>query len=135
MMRFKPWDLPEMETKKVNILVVDDDENTRAYLAKILSAKHWHVDTAADGPEALEFVQNQSYDAVVLDYRMPGMDGAEVCRRIREIQPEAREIFLTGYPLINTVFPAIDAGAERVLAKPVNPEELVHVVEEQLADV
>jgi two-component system response regulator (stage 0 sporulation protein F) len=122
-----------MKTKKVNILVVDDDKNTRAYVAKILSGKNWHVDTAADGQTALSLVKHNSYNAVVLDYRMPGMDGVEVCRRIKEIQPDTREVFLTGYATINTVFPAFEAGAERVLSKPVNPQELIHALEVQLA--
>jgi CheY-like chemotaxis protein len=122
-----------MDTKKVSILVVDDDEATRLYVAKILSLKNWRVDVAEDGPASLDLVQKQSYDAVVLDYRMPGMDGAELCRRIRQIQPEIREVFLTGYPSIDTVYPAIEAGADHVLAKPVDPAELLQVLEQELA--
>ena len=122
-----------MDTKKVSILVVDDDEATRLYVAKILSLKNWRVDVAEDGPTSLDLVQKRSYDAVVLDYRMPGMDGAELCRRIRQIQPEIREVFLTGYPSIDTVYPAIEAGADHVLAKPVDPAELLQILEEELA--
>ena len=122
-----------MDTKKVSILVVDDDEATRLYVAKILSLKNWRVDVAEDGPTSLDLVQKRSYDAVVLDYRMPGMDGAELCRRIRQIQPEIREVLLTGYPSIDTVYPAIEAGADHVLAKPVDPAELLQILEEELA--
>lgn len=121
-----------MNMGNVNILVVDDDNNTRNYLAKILSMKDWRVDTARDGPNALQFVQGKKYDAVVLDFRMPGMDGAELCRRIRKLQPDAHAVFLTGFANTNMVAPAIDAGAERILAKPVNPKELVTVLEERL---
>ncbi len=121
-----------MNTRKVNILVVDDDPRTRAYVATILSRKGWRVDSAADGPAALALAAGTTYDAVVLDYRMPGMDGAEVCRRIRRAQPGIRGVFLTGFPTIDTVYPAIEAGGERVLAKPVDPEELVGALEEQL---
>jgi DNA-binding NtrC family response regulator len=123
-----------MASRNISILVVDDDQNIRTFVAKILAAKNWHVDTAEDGPSALLLIHEHTYDAVVLDYRMPGMDGVEVCRKIKEIQPATREVFLTGFPTINTVFPAIEAGAERVLSKPVNPEELIQVVEQQLAD-
>jgi two-component system response regulator HydG len=122
-----------MGTRTVNILIVDDEQRTCAYVAKILSRRGWHVDTALDGPHALDLAGKTKYDAVVLDYRLPGMDGAEVCRRIREAQPEVRGVFLTGYPTIDTVYPAVAAGAERVLAKPVDPAELVHTLEEQLA--
>ena len=121
-----------METRTVSILVVDDDEATRVYVAKILSLKNWRVDTAEDGPTSLALVEKQAYDAVVLDYRMPGMDGAELCRRIRQIRPGIREVFLTGFPSIDTVYPAIEAGADHVLAKPVDPAELLRVLEEEL---
>jgi len=123
---------PMMETRTVSILVVDDDEATRVYVAKILSLKNWRVDTAEDGPTSLALVEKQAYDAVVLDYRMPGMDGAELCRRIRQIRPGIREVFLTGFPSIDTVYPAIEAGADHVLAKPVDPAELLRVLEEEL---
>ncbi len=123
-----------METRTVNILIVDDEQRTCSYVAKILSNKGWRVDTALNGPQALELIGRREYNAVVLDYRLPGMDGAELCRRIREAQPNVRGIFLTGYPTIDTVYPAVAAGAERVLAKPVDPAELVHTLEEQLAE-
>ena len=55
--------------------------------------------------------------------------------RIQELQPGVREVFLTGYPSIDTVYPAIEAGADHVLAKPVNPAELLQVLEEELARV
>jgi two-component system response regulator (stage 0 sporulation protein F) len=122
-----------MDSKHVNILVVDDDEATRVYVAKILSLKNWQVDTAEDGLASLDLVQKKAYDVVVLDYRMPGMDGVELCRRIRQIQPAVREVFLTGFPSIDTVYPAIEAGADHVLAKPVDPAELLQVLEEELA--
>ncbi len=122
-----------MNSGSVTVLVVDDEKRTRDYLAAILLARGWRVDTASDGPGALELVERTRYDAVVLDYRMPVMDGAETCRRIRELQPKVRGVFVTGYPTIDTVYPAIGAGASRVLAKPVNPAELVRTLEEELA--
>jgi CheY-like chemotaxis protein len=122
-----------MDPQMVNILLVDDEPRICAYVAKFLSGRGWAVDTAPDGPSALELVRQKTYDAVVLDYRLPGMDGAELCRRIRELQPAIRSVFLTGFPTIDTVFPAVDAGAARVLAKPVDPDTLIGVIEQQLA--
>ena len=58
--------------------------------------------------------------------------GANVCRHIRESQPRARNVFMTGTPNIDTVYQAVEAGADRVLAKPIDPTELVYVLEEQL---
>jgi len=123
-----------MKTETINILVVDDDKNTRLYVSKLLSVKNWNVDAAADGPAALALAHKKRYDAVILDYRMPGMNGIELCRRIEQIQPGVHRVFLTGFTTIDKVFPAIEAGAERVLAKPVDPAELVQVLEEQLMD-
>ncbi len=122
-----------METKSIRILVVDDDEASRAYVTEILSSRDWRVDTAEDGPSSLTLVEQQPYDVVVLDYRMPGMNGAELCQRIRELQPDVRGVFLTGFPTIDTVYPAIEAGADHVLAKPVDPAELLRVIEQELA--
>jgi DNA-binding response OmpR family regulator len=121
-----------MSNRIARILVVDDEPNTCKFLARVLSAKAWGVDTACDGATALNLVRRNRYDVAILDYRMPGMDGAELCRRIREIQPDVREVFLTGYATIDKVFPAIQAGAERVLAKPVDPGELIAVLESQI---
>jgi DNA-binding response OmpR family regulator len=120
-------------TATINILIVGDDEETCTYLAKIISAKHWRTDTTWIGSKALELARQNVYDAVVFDYRKPGLDGAEVCRRIRASLPDARHIFMTGTTNIETVYHAVEAGADRVLAKPVEPTELVHVLEEQLA--
>jgi CheY-like chemotaxis protein len=122
-----------MDTRNVSILVVDDDRRTCTYLARILSAKDWRVDTACDGSTALALAQETPYNAILLDYRMPGMDGAELCRRIRERQPDVRAVFLTGFPSIDTVYPAMAAGGERVLSKPVKSAELVSTLEDELA--
>jgi CheY-like chemotaxis protein len=122
-----------MDTGTVNILVVDDDRRTCTYLARILSAQDWRVDTACDGSAALALVRENPYNAVLLDYRMPGMNGAELCRRIRQRQPDVRAVFLTGFPTIDTVYPAMAAGGERVLAKPVKSAELVSTLEDELA--
>ncbi len=102
-------------------------------MAKILLSRDWRTETAWVASRALELARKNNYDAVVFDYRRPGLDGADVCRRIREAQPNTHQVFLTGTPRIDSVYQAMEAGAERVLAKPVDPAELVQVLEEQLA--
>ena len=123
-----------MAATPVNILLVGDDEETCTYLSKILSAKDWQTDQAWVGSKALELARTHAYNAVVFDYRNPGRDGAEVCRRIREYQPEASQVFVTGTPNIETVDLAVGAGADRVLAKPVEPAELVRVLSEKIVE-
>jgi CheY-like chemotaxis protein len=120
-------------TATIKILVVGDYEETCTYLAKILSVKDWHTDEAWIGSKALELARNSAYDAIVFDYRKPGMDGAEVCRLIREVQTDARHVFMTGTTNVETVYQAVQAGADRVLAKPVDPTELVRILEEEQA--
>jgi two-component system alkaline phosphatase synthesis response regulator PhoP len=121
-------------TTTINILVVGDDEEGCTYLAKVLSAKDWRTDIAWIGTKALELARKNAYDAIVFDYRRPGRDGADVCRRIRGSQPGARHVFMTGTTNIETVYLAIEAGADRVLAKPVDPAELVQVLEDSKAE-
>lgn len=114
------------------ILVVDDDRSASTVVSRLLTGEGYHVDVAEGGQAALDAVARQSYDLVILDYQMPGMDGVEVCQRLRERHPEIATIFLTAYATINTVYPAIDAGAERVLAKPVDFKELLPLVQDIL---
>lgn len=115
------------------ILVVDDEPNTRAYIGTILMQEDWRVDTASDGFAALELVERTRYDAIVLDYRMPGMNGADLCRQIEVRRPGIPKVLVTGYPTIDTVYPAVESGVNHVLAKPLNPRELIDVLHRELA--
>jgi CheY-like chemotaxis protein len=90
----------------------------------------YSVDIAYNGEAALELVSRNQYDLALLDYQMPGMDGVELFERIREQEPDIRGVFLTAYTRIDTVFSAIDAGAFRVLSKPVDFNELLPILEE-----
>jgi DNA-binding response OmpR family regulator len=123
-----------MSLTDVNILVVEDEQLTSTYLARVLSVKNWRVDTAHDAARALALAREKQYDAVVLDAGTVGMDGADLCRRLLEVQPAVHGIFLAASPTINTIYAAVESGADRVLSKPVDPNELVRVLEDQLAD-
>jgi len=112
------------------VLVVDDDRSVSRLVAAILRDRGYIVDVANDGRSALNLVAENPYILAVLDYQMPDMDGVELFQRARETQPDLLGIFLTAYANINTVFPAIDAGIERVLSKPPSRGDLIPVVEE-----
>lgn len=118
-----------MNNSDIRILVVDDEPNTCAYVAKLLARRGWLVETACDGKTALDMVERTRYDAAVLDYRMPDTNGAELCRDIDRRQPGIPKVLVTGYPTVDTVFPAVEAGVTRVLAKPVDEEELIAELE------
>jgi DNA-binding response OmpR family regulator len=116
-------------TMTLPILIVDDDPGTAAIMVKRLIARGYEADSAENGEAALEKVRLRPYGLAIVDYLMPGMDGVELVRRMREVRSETVAIFLTGHTTIDVVFPAIEAGVLRVLAKPVNFQELLPIVE------
>lgn len=115
------------------ILIVDDDYSLCAVVEKLLAREGYQVHTATDTAVAMDLIANNHYDLLVLDYLMPGMNGVEIFRHARELQPGVVGVFLTAHTTIDTVFPAIDAGVERVLAKPVDARELLPVIRELVA--
>jgi OmpR-family two-component system manganese-sensing response regulator len=110
------------------ILIVDDDYLLCSVVEKLLAKAGYQVHTATDTGVAMDLISQNHYDLLVLDYMMPGMNGVEIFRQARELQPEVAGVFLTAHTTLDTVFPAIDAGVERVLAKPVDASELLPVV-------
>ncbi len=115
---------------KSSILLVDDDPDACATAAKLLWAWGYQADVAYDGPSALKLVDEKKYSLAVIDYQLPGMDGIELFRRMRRLQPDIAAIFLTGHTSIDVVYPAIEAGILRVLAKPANFQELMPIIEQ-----
>nr|AXL05476.1 response regulator [uncultured bacterium] len=113
----------------VRLLVVDDDRACRDTVRRLLEGKGYEIDTASCGTEALEMVASRPYDLAVLDYQMPGMNGVELYQKIQEVRHDMAAIFLTAFTTLDTVYPAIAAGVERVLAKPVRSDELLPLVE------
>jgi CheY-like chemotaxis protein len=108
------------------VLVVDDDPRVRELLELLLRADGYRVIAAADGAAALEAVAAHAPRAVLVDLRMPGMDGTEVCRRVRQTRAPDRVpiIMLTGMDDAGTRRDAIAAGADAVLVKPVDRRAL-----------
>ena len=116
------------------ILIVDDDTSLCLVVEKLLADEGYQVHTATDTAVAMELIAHNHYDLLVLDYLMPGMNGVEIFRHARELQPDVAGVFLTAHTTIDTVFPAIDAGVERVLAKPVDARELLPVVRQLVGE-
>jgi len=113
------------------ILIVDDNPDACEMASKMIQCSgDYQTETASNGPAALELVKAHPFSLAIIDYAMPGMNGVELFRRMRQIRPEMKGIFLTGFTTIDVVFPAIDAGILRVLAKPVNFDELLPVVQQ-----
>jgi two-component system, NtrC family, response regulator HydG len=113
-----------------SILVVDDEPDTCANLSDILTDLGFRVDVACDGPSALELVRQRPYDVALLDLKMPGMDGLQLYRRIKELRAGTVAMIVTAYASDATAKAALDAGAWHIIAKPIEPHQLLQFVEE-----
>jgi DNA-binding NtrC family response regulator len=111
---------------KAKILVVDDDEMVRLSLFRSLTDAHCNAEVACNGKEALRVMERHPFDVVLLDLRMPGMDGMSVLQTIKEKWPESEVVIITGYPSIETAKEAVRLGAYDYLAKPVGPDDVIN---------
>lgn len=127
-----------MTNKVSKILIVDDDADIRANISDILDDLGYDTDTAQDGDAALDRLVGDceatkcDFDLCLLDFKMPGMDGAELFQRIRDECPEIRAIMITAYAGDDGVQRALDAGTWRVLRKPVDMKSLLGLIKEAM---
>lgn len=110
---------------KTKILIVDDEEIVRLCLHRTLSSDHCDVEVVRNGNDALTAMAQHPYDVVLLDLRMPGMDGMTVLKTIKEKWPESEVIIITGFPAVESAKQAVTLGAYDYLAKPVGPDEVI----------
>jgi DNA-binding NtrC family response regulator len=115
--------------RKSSVLVVDDEEVIRRGYARTLARPDREVATAWNGSEALRELEHRRFDVVLLDLRMPEMDGMDVLKIIKERWPESEVVVITGYPSVETAKQAVRLGACDYLAKPVAPEEVIQAAE------
>ena len=109
----------------MRLLVVEDDPRLAAVLARGLRENGYAVDRAADGGAALDHLHNNEYDAVVLDLMIPGIDGMEVCRRLRAERAAVPVLMLTARDSLDDRVRGLDAGADDYLTKPFAFAELL----------
>jgi DNA-binding NtrC family response regulator len=121
-----------MSETKPQLLVVDDEQDTCANLADIFTDLGYDVDVAYDGHSARERVKQKTYDVALLDLKMPGMDGLELFQRIKEISHGTVAIVVTAYASSETARRILDAGAWRIMPKPIDFSALLHQVNEAL---
>ena len=107
------------------LLVVDDDASIRSVLGRSLPYEGFDVTSAADGQAALQVLREQAVDCLILDIGMPGIDGLEVCRRLRRAGDRTPIILLTAYDGAGDRDGGLEAGADDYLVKPFALDELV----------
>lgn len=114
---------------KPRILIVDDEERFRNTMCKLLTVEGFEASTAGSGLLALDELRQRPYDVVVLDVRMPEMNGVLVLAEIRKIDPEIEVIIMTGYASVDTAKEIMKIGAYDYLLKPYAINELIEKIE------
>lgn len=110
---------------KANVLIVDDEEVVRLSHLRSLAHSNCHARAAEDGREAIRVMEQQPFDVILLDLRMPDLDGMDVLKTIKQRWPESEVVVITGYPSIESAKEAVRLGAQNYLAKPVGPDEVI----------
>ena len=116
------------------VLLVDDEIEFVSTLAERMRARGLDVDFVTSGVEALQLAKQKTFDAVVLDIAMPGMDGIETLKHLLEDQPDLQVVLLSGQATVKTAVEASKLGAVDVLEKPADVETLVGLIREARAE-
>lgn len=109
----------------MHILIVDDEQEFLELMKNRLHKRGFSVVTAGTGEAALECVKQESFDAMVLDVKMPGVDGLEVLRKVKQIRPELPVMLLTGHASTEAALIGVESGAVDYLLKPVPINDLI----------
>ena len=115
--------------KAPHILVVDDEEHIRKILTIILDKEGYTTQAAASAQEALDLMGRTSFDAVITDLRMPGMDGLKLLDRLKSLDPDLIVIIVTAFSTVETAIEAMKQGAHDYISKPFREEEILLVLE------
>jgi DNA-binding NtrC family response regulator len=110
------------------VLIVDDEKNIRMTVSRCLETLELGTDTAVNGEEALDKLKQKDYGALLLDLKLPGMDGMEVLRQVRDAWPATRVIIITAHGTIDSAVEAMKLGASDFIQKPFTPDEIRTVV-------
>ncbi|MFA5515004.1 MAG: sigma-54 dependent transcriptional regulator [Desulfuromonadales bacterium] len=116
----------------ITMMVIDDDAVIREGLRRIFSAKGYAVEIFDSGYPAVERLREKEFDLVVTDLKMPGLNGIEVVKRIKSLQPEVPILIITGYATVDTAVDAMKSGAVDYIAKPFTPDDICNKVQKAL---
>jgi len=123
--------LGEYPDEEKAVLIVDDEAIVRESLGDWLKDTY-QVTTAETGEEALELIEKQDFDILIVDVRLPGKSGIQVLREVKEVKPHIESIVITAYPSVDLAVEAMKLGAVDYLIKPVAPDDLERLIRETL---
>jgi two-component system response regulator AtoC len=116
--------MPRTQHPRTRVLVVDDEEQLLHFLEEYLARAGYQTECAVSGSDALARIEKERFDILLLDLRMPGMDGLDVLARAKEIDETLSVIIMTGYMTVDSAVKALKLGADDYLMKPLDPEVL-----------
>lgn len=122
------------EKNGARALVLDDDEVFRERLCRALRSREWDAFGAADAESAVLRCESHHFELITVDLRLPGLGGLDVIRRLRELQPQAVIVVLTGYGSIATAMTAVKFGADHYLSKPADADQILDSYSKSVAD-
>ena len=130
----RPRGASETPLPRARVLVVDDDEGVRTYLAKALPKEKYEIETAEDGLKAVERLRAQEFDLLITDLRMPGMNGLGVIRAAKQQWPRIAMLVVTGNSTEASAIEAMNSGATGYLTKPFSLEAILRTVSRVLGE-
>ncbi len=118
--------------KTDHILLVDDDEVLTEFLGVLLRGKGYEVTVAKSGKGALRKLKDNFYAVILIDIKLPDIDGIELISKMPRAEPDMRKVVLTGNPSFDNVQKALKAGAHDYLVKPAKLDEIIKTIEDQI---
>ncbi len=139
---YKPLNIPELlklikdtiAKKNPHLLVVDDEDNICKILSEILEDAGYRVETAMDGQEAIERVKQSDYSLILMDVKLPGINGFTALKEIKKIRPQIPIVLFTGYKIKNFMERSKDCGARATMYKPFNAEDVLELTAKILVE-
>jgi len=114
------------------ILIVDDDQSIREVLTSILTDEGYVVEAVDTGEKAIKATHEKFYNLALIDIRLPDTEGTKLLTKLKNTVPKMRKIIITGYPTLQNAIEAVNKGADAYIIKPIDMEETLKVIREQL---
>lgn len=119
-------------SQKASVLVVDDDAGIRKTLSRILEKNEYLVEEAENGQQAIDACEERFFNVVLIDIRLPDMDGIELLDKLKETEPKTVKIIITGFPSLENAAEAVNRGADGYVLKPFDAGALLAMIGKHL---